>query len=93
MKLVKVVWVDITSSGGWHTDKQLQKFISSDQDGLCEQVGFLHSETEEFVILTDTIATVQGGTQYGNLTKIPLGVIVNIVALKEVKPDYTSDLQ
>jgi hypothetical protein len=80
MKRVEVTWIDIRSDDGWRTLNKLEKFITG--DNTVKQIGFLHEEDEEQIVLLDSY--FEDGTLFGGVHTIPRGCIKSIIELKEI---------
>lgn len=82
MKLVIVYWEDITNSSRWEDYEVVENWDTTFLlDPSCQSVGWLVKETNDAVILA-----AQKGTNedkiLGMVTRIPKGVIQNIVPLE-----------
>lgn len=77
MKAVEIVWKDITSSSGWHSQNAIDRIVTNDNDGICKQIGYVYEEDEKQLVLVDSEINVDGQKQYGTIHKIPKGVIVS----------------
>lgn len=78
MKLVRVIWEDITSSSGWHLNGQLDTFITT--NGTVHQVGYLYEyDDPDYIVLLDSY--FPNGSAWGAPTKIPRGTIKSIEEL------------
>lgn len=76
MKIALVIWTDITSKSGWHTQSQLDKFTTDDIENEVQQVGFVLEEDENQIVLLDSYFTSK--ETFGSATKIPKGCIKSI---------------
>lgn len=69
MKLVEVLWEDITTYAGWNEEMVLH---NTDTPLTFTTVGYLVKKTKDRVVLSDTKPTV------GNITIFPRGCIKSI---------------
>lgn len=77
--IVQVRWEDITSSDStWRTLEEGLDAADSD-DGMVTQIGFQIDATEHHIILTDAIQ--HSNDFVGTVTKIPMGVVRDILIL------------
>lgn len=79
MKRVEIIWKDITSDDGWHSQDELDKFINDDIDTVT-QVGYLLEEDENQVVLIDS--HFLGKDLFGGIHKIPKGCIIEMTELR-----------
>lgn len=75
MKIVEVIWRDILSSDGWHTQNKLDKFISNSNDEVT-QLGYLYEEDDKEVVLISNY--FKDKSLFGTIHRIPKGCIVEI---------------
>ena len=81
MKIVLITWRDISGMFGWHSQSQLDNFITDDKESLVHQVGYLYEEDEEQVVLLDSY--FEDKNKFGTIHKIPKGCIVKRVVVDE----------
>lgn len=83
MKKVEVVWIDITSHNGWHTQNQIDRLIANNQEGMVYQIGYLYEEDDDQVVLLDSYFVDKN--TLGGIHKIPRGCIKSITYLTSAK--------
>lgn len=76
--LVVVEWVDPETSYGWR-DKESVEAITESELPLCETVGWLLRCDDEMVVVA---SSKNGRGGYGEITKIPQGVVKEIVSIE-----------
>ena len=77
MKRVEVIWIDIMSEGGWHTQNRLDQFIT--QRNPVVQLGYLYEEDEHQIVLLDSY--FEDKTLYGGIHTIPKGCIISVTEI------------
>ena len=78
MKIVEVIWRDILSSDGWHSQNKLDKFISNSSDEV-QEVGYLYEQDENQIVLLTSY--FRDKSLYGTIHRIPRGCIKEIKEL------------
>ncbi len=75
--IVEVVWMDSSSTHGWHKKQDLAELCE------CVSVGFLLKEGGEYVLLAETLALDgdDGRHEYGCSSAIPRSTIRKITKL------------
>ena len=80
---VLVKWRDITTSGlGWVDQNEVDLFVTDSDECIVYQVGFLYEQDENQIVLIDSY--FHGKSLWGNVTKIPMGCVIEIVRLTSV---------
>jgi len=78
---VIVKWRDITTSGlGWSEQNEVDIFITDEDENIVYQVGFLYEQDEHQLVLIDSY--FHGKSLWGNVTKIPMGCVLEIKKIK-----------
>lgn len=80
MKIVLVEWRDIVGQFGWFSQNQVDKFVTDNDEGVVQQVGFLYEEDEDQIVLLDSFFNKKD--QFGTITKIPKGCVLKMTVLK-----------
>lgn len=70
-RLVLVEWLDATTLGGWANTPDVEHTVTPD---LCQTVGWLVVEKDDFVVLAQT----HGEIEMGNCWCVPKGMISRI---------------
>lgn len=84
MKTVKVQWVDSQTSKenfGWQLKEDFERWCQEPLV-ICESVGFLTFENDEFIVITQTTF----GGDMSDSSKIPRSAIKEMVFLENGKP-------
>lgn len=83
-RLVRVTWIDASDPPGdtsWYSDADVEKFAA--EECRVVSLGYLKSETKLYVTLVaDYIEEPSGKVTWGRPTKIPHGMVVEIVDLE-----------
>jgi len=74
IKIVQVMWEDITSQPGWVDEED-----ADIQTCMCTSVGVLIAKTKQHITIAQTYADAG---MWGNVKKIPTGVVRKIKVLK-----------
>jgi hypothetical protein len=78
---VIVKWRDITTSGGeWVEQEAADLFITDNDENIVLQCGFIYEQDEHQLVLVDSY--FHGKSLWGNLTKIPMGCVLEIKKIK-----------
>ena len=78
---VIVKWRDITTSGlGWVEQEDADLFITDSEENIVYQCGFIYEQDEHQLVLVDSY--FNGKSLWGNITKIPMGCVLEIKKVK-----------
>lgn len=78
MKKVEVIWRDIVSDDGWHSQNKVDKFTTAENDTVT-MIAYLYEEDENQVVLVDSY--FKDRDLYGTIHKIPKGCIISVTDL------------
>lgn len=82
MKIVEVVWVDITyKDAGWHHFNDVEDFIKDDKENTVVQIGYIFREDKKMLYLVDSF--FKDERTYGTVHKIPKGCIRSMVVVRD----------
>ena len=80
IKGIYVEWVDAKqSSSGWRSFEDVEEFIN--EPCIVKQIGFIYRQTNDKLVLIDSIVGIEGDLDYGSVHVIPAPWIVKIVEL------------
>lgn len=75
MKIVRVVWVDSATLGGWKFADEIEEKILQ-----ATTFGYLVKDVDKFVVIAQTFSAPE---QFCNLITIPKASIIDIKTLEE----------
>lgn len=78
MKPYLIKWKDISHDEGWHSQDEIDDFISDEQENTVVQLAFLYEESETELAFIDSWIGHGDNKQYGVIHKIPKGCIVEM---------------
>jgi hypothetical protein len=88
-KLIKVVWDDITDLSSWQSRDSMEDHWNEDNPQRCVSVGFLIGTQEEdggaILVAARKGRFTKEDDAWGLVQRIPKGVVVSMVNLKECK--------
>lgn len=71
-----IVWEDINQCNEtWASATDIQTWLGDVADCHVEHIGYIIAEDEKYIIITDSC--IESSEIYGNVTKIPKGVILS----------------
>ena len=85
MKAYLFTWKDITHSSGWHSQDELDDYVTDEKENHVTQLGFLVEEDENQIVFIDSWIGDGDSKQFGVIHKIPKSVIIEMICLKTNK--------
>ena len=74
--VISVTWIDSMATGRWYNEKEINSWEKKKEN--CHSIGFFYNTTKYFL----TIYQNASPSEFGNLTQIPIKVIIKIKLLK-----------